>query len=280
MEFLEELSRTERFLATVLVIIVFTILFRILKMYLHKSIHNAVTYYKVKTSIGYFLFLISIIIIITIWVGIQFSNASTYLGLASAGIAFALRDIFLNLASWLLIIWKKPFTIGDRIQVGTVAGDVIDQNVFYLTLMEIKNWVNGEQSTGRIIHVPNSKVFSEPVANYSKGFQYIWNEITVNLTIDSNWKKAKTLLQSILTEQTSHLTEEAVNKVHNASRKYMIYYNKLTPTVYTNVAYNQVQLSLRYLCEPRNRRNSEHEIWEQILTTFKEEQDLRFSKTL
>jgi small-conductance mechanosensitive channel len=280
MEFLEELSRTERFLATVLVIIVFTILFRILKMYLHKSIHNAVTYYKVKTSIGYFLFIISIIMIITIWVGIQFSNASTYLGLASAGIAFALRDIFLNLASWLLIIWKKPFTIGDRIQVGTVAGDVIDQNVFYLTLMEIKNWVNGEQSTGRIIHVPNSKVFSEPVANYSKGFQYIWNEITVNLTIDSNWKKAKTLLQSILTEQTSHLTEEAVNKVHNASRKYMIYYNKLTPTVYTNVANNQVQLSLRYLCEPRNRRNSEHEIWEQILTTFKEEQDLRFSKTL
>ncbi|MBZ0199912.1 MAG: mechanosensitive ion channel family protein [Ignavibacteriaceae bacterium] len=77
------------------------------------------------------------------------------------------------------ILERKPFTVGDRIQTGDVAGDVIDLRIFRFTRMEISNWVDAEQRTGRTIHVPNGKVFTEWQANYSTGFQYIWNEISV-----------------------------------------------------------------------------------------------------
>jgi len=276
MPFIDDLSGTERFLFTIFLMIAISFIFKIISLFLHKSVPNIIVYHRIKTSLGYFLFISTIIIIVFIWIN-NTHNISTYLGLLSAGIAFALRDIILNIVSWLLIVSKKPFTIGDRIEIGPVAGDVIDQKLFHFTLLEIRNWVNGDQSTGRIVHVPNYKVFSETLANYSKGFQYIWNEITVNMTLDSDWQKAKVLLLDIITQYSSHLSNDAGMNIHDANRKYMIYYNKLTPTVYTHVLDKHIQLSLRYLCEPRNRRNTEHEIWEKILILLKEENEVKLS---
>src|SRR3989442_7605528 len=82
-----------------------------------------------------------------------------------------------NLAGWVFIIWRSPFALGDRIQIGQHAGDVIDVRLFQFTLNEIGNWVQADQSTGRIIHIPNGKVLTEVIANYSEGVQYIWHEI-------------------------------------------------------------------------------------------------------
>src|SRR5207247_865051 len=92
------------------------------------------------------------------------------------------------------ILWRRPFEVGDRVQIGPHAGDVIDLGLFQFTLNEIGAWVNADQSTGRIIHVPNGKVFTDPVANYNKGFRYIWNEVPVVVTFESDWRKAKQIL--------------------------------------------------------------------------------------
>ena len=79
----------------------------------------------------------------------------------------------MNLVGWQYIVWKKPFDVGDRIEIGQNSGDVIDITPFNFTVMEIGNWVNADESTGRIIHVPNGQVFTQPLANYGKGFQFI-----------------------------------------------------------------------------------------------------------
>ncbi len=158
--------------------------------------------------------------------------------------------------------------VGDRIEIAGHKGDVIDIRLQQFTLNEIGNWVDADQSSGRIIHIPNGKVFSEPVANYDRGFRYIWHEVPVLVTFESDWKKAKDILTGIAFKHAEHLTAQAEQDLLTASRQYLINYTKLTPIVYTSVTDSGVRLTIRYLIEPRRRRGTEHAIWEDILTEF------------
>jgi small-conductance mechanosensitive channel len=108
------------------------------------------------------------------WIWIDaFNDLGTFLGLLSAGVAIALADVLKNMAGWMYIPSRRPFRVGDRIEIEGTRGDVVDIRLFCFSLMEIGNWVDAEQSTGRLVHVPNGSVFINQVANYTEGFQYI-----------------------------------------------------------------------------------------------------------
>lgn len=203
-----------------------------------------------------------------------FGSMGTFLGLLSAGVAIALKDPLVNMVSWAFILIRQPFKVGDRIQVGKIAGDVIDIRLFQFSLMEIGNWVDAEQSTGRIVHIPNGMVFTEPQANYTAGFQYIWNEIPVLVTFESDWKKAKSILTDVVNHHGDVLSDEAEKQIKEAAKQFLIFYSKLTPIVYTSVKDSGVMLTLRYMCDPRKRRIIEEEIWEDILTRFSKYDDI------
>jgi small-conductance mechanosensitive channel len=239
-------------------------------------VENVQTRYRVRKISGYIIFLIGILVVGRIWVE-GFQSLATYLGIVSAGLAIALRDPIVNLVGWLFIIWRRPFKVGDRIEVGNRAGDVIDIRIFQFTLMEIGNWVDADQSTGRVIHIPNGKVFTEAVANYSTGFQYIWNEIPVLITFESNWERAKEILMQIASGHAEAASEAAAERVRQATAKYMIFYRKLTPTVYTSVEDCGVLLTVRYLCQPRKRRTTTEAVWEDILREFAKCDDIDFA---
>jgi small-conductance mechanosensitive channel len=164
--------------------------------------------------------------------------------------------------------------VGDRIQIGPHAGDVIDMRLFQFTLNEIGNWVDADQSTGRIIHIPNGRIFTDSIANYDRGFKYIWNEVPVVVTFESDWRKAKEILLGIALKHAEHLTAQAEEDLLTASRQYLINYRKLTPIVYTKAVDSGVQLTIRYLIEPRKRRGTEHAIWEEILMEFAAQPDV------
>jgi small-conductance mechanosensitive channel len=217
-----------------------------------------------------------IVVVGRIWYA-GFTSVATFLGLVSAGIAIALKDLLVNLAGWVFILWRRPLEVGDRIQLGEHAGDVIDIRIFQFTLLEIGNWVDADQSTGRIIHVPNGKVLTEVLANYTKGFQYIWNELPVLVTFESDWRKAKEILERIGQKHAADLSKSAEERIKAVSRKFMIFYSALTPIVYTSVADCGVLLTLRYLCEPRRRRGSSQAIWEDILAEFAQQDGIDFA---
>tara|TARA_Y100000746_G_scaffold228738_1_gene237267 strand:- start:643 stop:1539 length:897 start_codon:yes stop_codon:yes gene_type:complete len=208
-----------------------------------------------------------IIIVGQIWLD-GIGSIVTYLGLVSAGIAIALKDPITNVTGWLFILWNRPLEAGDRIQLGEHSGDVIDINFFNFTVMEIGNWVDADQNTGRIIHIPNGKIFIETLANYGKGFEYIFNEIPVLITFESEWKKAKKILEKIAKDFGEHPTRAAEKEIKKASHKFLIQDQKLDPVVYTKVAESGVRLTIRYLCSPQFRRETEQEIWEEILKEF------------
>ncbi len=232
--------------------------------------------YTWKRAISFTTGFVTVVLITSVWIS-AFGQLGTFLGLLTAGIAIALKDPLANIAGWIFILTRKPFALGDRIQIGDHAGDVIDLRLFQFTLLEIGNWVDADQSTGRIIHIPNGAVFSRTQANYSSGFKFIWNEIPVLITFESNWEKARQILSEIINKHAGKLSVDAEKRLLEASKKYMIFYQHLTPIVYTSVKDNAVRLTIRYICDPRKRRGSANDIWEDILKAFKNHNDINLA---
>ena len=262
-----------RLLATLGTIVGLWLLRRVVLGFVYRRVRDPWSRYRWRKGLTYLVVAAGIVIVGRMWfAGVQ--ALATFLGLLSAGLAIALKEPVSNLAGWAFILWRRPFEVGDRVQIGPHAGDVIDLGLFQFTLNEIGAWVNADQSTGRIIHVPNGKVFADPVANYNKGFKYIWNEVPVLVTFESDWRKAKQLLTKIALKHAEHLTAQAEQELLTASRQYLINYRKLTPIVYTKVVDSGVELTIRYLIEPRKRRGTEHAIWEEILTEFASAPDI------
>ncbi len=199
---------------------------------------------------------------------------ATFAGILGAGLAVALHDTIANIAGFLFIILRRPFEVGDRIEIEGIAGDVIDIRLFQFSLLEIGNWVDADQSTGRIVQVPNGKVLRAATASFNKGFEYIWHEIPVLITFESDWKKAKSILEDIVDEDAFVVAEEVERQVRKAASRYLIYSGKVTPIVYTTVRDSGVLLTVRYMTKPKTRRGTEQQLWEQILERFAENDDI------
>lgn len=263
-------------LVTIIVIVGLWLVQRAVLTVVYRRFTDPWVRYRWRKSVTYLLLGLAILVIAREWLA-GFRSLATFLGLVSAGIAIALKDPITNLAGWAYIVWRHPFDVGERVEVASHKGDVIDIRLFHFTLNEIGVWVDAEQSTGRIIHVPNQRVFTDSIANYDKGFKYIWNEVPVLVTFESNWKKAKEILTTIAFKHAEHLTVKAERELLRASRRYLINYRKLTPIVYTSGAPSGILLTMRYLIEPRRRRGTVSAIWDDILAEFAKAKDIEFA---
>ncbi|MFO8145731.1 MAG: mechanosensitive ion channel [Candidatus Syntrophosphaera sp.] len=261
---------------SVLIILVLILVKWLSTWLLLKHIKDPKSRFNTRKSVTYATVFLGIILVGRVWFE-GMSSITTFLGLVGAGLAIALRDIFANLAGWLFIIWRKPFETGNRIQIGEHSGDVIDIRPFEFTILEINNWVQADQSTGRMIHIPNGMILNNPLSNYDSGFRYIWNEIPVLITFESDWKKAKGILEEIASRFSLETTEKAEREIIETSRKFFIYYRTLTPKVYTSVENSGVLLTIRYLTMIRQRRGSAEHMWESILERFAEHPDINLA---
>mgnify|MGYP001247551096 CR=1 FL=1 len=265
-----------KLIATFLAFCLFFVIRKLILSVIYKFVEDVKARHQWRKVTSYISFTLIFIIIAQVWFkGIE--SIATYLGLLSAGIAISLKEPLTNFTGWLYIIWRAPFDVGDRIQLGPQSGDVIDTNLFNFTLMEIGSWVDADDHTGRIIHVPNGLIFTETLANYGKGFKYIWNEIPVLLTFESDWRKGKDILIEIVMANSKIQMENAEKKFDEATKKFMVRKPTLESTVITKVEASGVELTLRYLCRPMLRRESEHKIWEDILNAFEEHDDIDFA---
>ncbi len=233
-------------------------------------------HYRWKKASLYFSFFVLALVLWRVWFQ-GLGPAATYFGLLSAGLAIALQTPLVNLAGWAFILWRRPFEVGDRIEIAGRSGDVIDLRIFQFTLLEIGNWVDADQSTGRIIHVPNGTVFSDSLASYTKGFSYIWHEIPVLVTFESDWRLGKRVLQEIAVRHAAGFADGARHEIARAARRFPIVYSKVEPIVYTSVKDSGVMLTLRFLCDPRRRRGINEAVWEDILEAFAGTEALEFA---
>ncbi len=272
-ELLQSGNNVFKFLLSVVILILALLIRKALhRIILRQKLPPQTAYFWTK-SVSYAVVFAAAMLIAGVWLyGV--SNMATFLGLLSAGLAVALREPLVNLVGWLFILMRHPLSLGDRIEIEAIKGDVIDMGPFFFSVLEVGNWVMAEQSTGRIIHIPNVKVFTVPIANYTQQFPYIWDELPVMITFESNWEKAKAILERILEEQTVKFTGPEEKELRETATRYYIKLGKLTPTVYTTVVDSGVQLTMRYLTPVRQRRGRDELLWEAILRAFAKEDDI------
>ncbi len=224
--------------------------------------------FRTKKWVGYVVTVIGVVGLVRIWLG-GTGGLTTYLGILSAGIAIALASVLENLAGWVYLVTRRPFRIGDRIEIEGIAGDVVDLRAFRFSMLEIRNWVDADQSTGRLVHVPNGRVFSKALMNFTEGFPYIWDEIAVMVTFESDWRRAERIVADALTDHAPDADDAAiVNAIREAGHQYLIRYRHLTPTTYVKAEDSGVTIAGRYLVGVRSRRSVSDALWRTILDAF------------
>lgn len=232
--------------------------------------------YAVRKAINGALTVALIVGLAALWTDVG-PGIATYLAILSAGIAVSLGDPLANLAGWLFIVTRQPFRRGDRIEINGQRGDVVDIGLFQFSMVEIGNWVDADQSTGRLVHVPNVWVFRHGTFNYTLGFEFIWDEIPVTVTFESNWRQAKEILTEIIVRMADVSHEQAAGELSETAEHYAVQYTYLTPIVWTAVTDIGVTLTMRYVCRPRRRRSTAAKIWEEVLDAFADRDDIDFA---
>lgn len=232
----------------------------------------------VRQGIQVIVAVVLVLGLISIWVTPE-TNISTGIGLVSAGLAFALQQVVLSLAAYFVILRGDTFSVGDRITLGGVRGDVVRLGFLKTTIMEMGQppsvanadpavWVNSRQYTGRLVTVTNGVIFSEPVYNYTRDFPYLWEEIALPVSYDADRAAAEAVL---LEAARAHaITDDAGARralAHMQSR-YAMADASLDPTVYWRITDNWLELSVRFLVPHRGVREIKDAISRDVLTAL------------
>lgn len=216
------------------------------------------------------LSIILIFLMVIIWKE-QLKSIITLISFISAAITLAARDIIFNYFCGIYIKLTKPIKVEDRIKVNETIGDIVNINALNFELLEVNSENN--QSTGIIIHMPNSLIFNSPVKNYNTVFKYVWDELEIRVDINTNIDKAKKLLLDIVEEEETikEIPKKMKRELNKNSADYRVYYNNLTPIIYTKIVEDTIYLNVRFLVHPKKQRNVESDIYEKILRTFSKE---------
>lgn len=208
--------------------------------------------------------------IIIVW-GKYIKNFLTLISLVSAAFTIAIRDLIFNFFCGIYIKIVKPFVVEDRIEINGYKGDVVNINTMNFEILEVSNVDTTGQSTGIIIHLPNSIIFNYPLKNYNKAFKYIWDEITIRIPLDYDVNKAKKVLYKIVNsnEIIKKIPPKLKKQINNVSNSYRIYYNQYDPIIYTKINEDHIELQIRYLIHPKKARYVESIISGDILLAYK-----------
>jgi len=203
-------------------------------------------------------------------------NFATIIGILGAGVAFASQEVIGSFAGYLYIITGNIFRISDRIRIGNVVGDVLDISLLRTTVMEIGEWVKADQYTGRVVSLANRVVFSDPVFNYTQQSRYLWDEIMVPVTYDSDWRRAVEIILAKAQELTAPFLADAKAELEEMGKKYpSLHESSVEPSIYVIMTDNWVELTLRYVVEVRHRRSPKAQIHQELLKSFQEVPDIK-----
>ena len=191
-----------KLLAAALGILVIHATFRLLEKRLPRHFSPGDARYRVRKFVVFLGYVIAILFMAILF-GDRLGRLSFTLGIAGAGVAVALQEVIAGVAGWFAIGVGKLYVVGDQIKIGDTRGEVIDISPLRTTLMETGNWVSGDLYNGGIARIPNGAVIKGPTFNYSQGFRFVWDEIKVRFTLDSDHGFAREMLLQIAKESVS-----------------------------------------------------------------------------
>jgi small-conductance mechanosensitive channel len=234
----------------------------------------------VQQGVGLAVAALLIVGLVSIW----FDNTdrlASIAGFVAAGLAFALQKVVTSVAGYFVILRGGAFSIGDRIVMGNVRGDVIALGFTRTTVMEIGQspgereddpsvWVRSRQYTGRIVTVTNDKIFEAAVFNYSRDFPYIWEEMTVPVSFKDDWRRAEKIMLEVAERHTVEISEMSKEALEHMRGRYYVHVTDLRPRVFMRITDNWVELSVRFMAHDRGVREMKDEMSREILDALEE----------
>jgi small-conductance mechanosensitive channel len=260
-------------IGTVAVLVLAPVVYWVGRTWIDKRVTDRRRHYRDRKFFGTVLTIVAVAALVILWAR-ALQHTGTFLGLIGAGLAIALREPLLSIAGRIAVFAGNMYTVGDRIQVQQMSGDVIDVGAFYTRLMEIGNWIGGDQPSGRILQLPNSQVFGTAVFNYTQNFSYIWDEVKLPITYQSNLDRATRILLDVGNEYTKEFLQGAEQEVEKMKKYFLLPDLDLRPHVYVKVTSNWVQLNMRYLVEPKKRRGASSFIYTEVFKRVQSSQDI------
>ena len=238
--------------------------FSVLEQTLPRRFGRADSRYKVRKFVIFSGYLV-ILLFLALLFEDRLGRLGFALGLIGAGVAVALQDVLASLAGAFAIGFSKLYMAGDRVQIGDTRGDVIDIGLLRTTLMETGNWVSNDMYNGRIARIPNSAVLKGPVFNYSQGFQFIWDEIKVVFTTNSDYQFAKDMLTRVAKEVIGEYLAEAQISWKAVSDYYETANPSLEPAITLVVNGGNLQFGVSYIVDYTKRTTAQDRLFTKIV---------------
>jgi small-conductance mechanosensitive channel len=209
------------------------------------------------------------------------TRLATALGLITAGLAFALQRVVTAVAGYFVILRGNTFSVGDRIVMGGVRGDVIALSFTQTTIMEmgqppaVQNaapamWVRARQYTGRVVTITNAKIFDEPIYNYSRDFPYVFEEMAVPVAFSADHRKAEQILLEVAGRHTVEESQMGREALEEMRRRYFMERPSTDPQVYWRLTDNWVELTVRFVTREHGVREVKDKMSREILHAFNE----------
>ena len=263
----------EKYIVLLLTSLVVIFIFRILKVLGKKVIQKITTGRREFVSNQAYQVTLNILeILVFIFLFDDYiKGLMTFISVISAAMTIALRDFILNFFCGIYIKFKKPFKVEDRIQIEDTKGDVMSISAFSFEILEVSTKEDNGQSTGIVIHYPNSIIVSKPVKNINKGFKYIWDEIVVKISLESDLENDKEEIYKIVNslDTIKSIPKKMKNLINDVNTTNRIYFNKFDPIIYTKIVDDHVELNVRFLMHPKKARYIESVIWDKIYLAYK-----------
>lgn len=217
----------------------------------------AETKFWTRQAISLVAAVVLVIGLLSIWFNDP-TRLATAFGLMSAGLAFALQQVITAIAGYFVILRGSTFTIGDRISMGGVRGDVLRLGFIQTTIMEMGQppsvqtadpamWVRSRQFTGRIVTVSNARVFSDPVFNYTRDFPFIWEEMTIPITYKADRGKVEEILITAAKRHAIDPDALAADAKDDLQRRFSVEPIELVPRVFFRITDNWLELTVRFI---------------------------------
>ncbi|WP_149302747.1 mechanosensitive ion channel family protein [Pareuzebyella sediminis] len=253
-----------RILILIIWLVVILVVIVLLKRVLKSRIEDSSLRYKAQKGveiIGYGLIIIMLLISFTVN---DIGDYSIVIGLFTAGLAFTLQELILSITGSFYIFFVRVYKPGDRIEINGIKGDVIDINSIYTTIMEIGEWVSTDNYSGRIVKISNAFVFKGPIKNYSLDFPFVWDELNIFITFQSDLDVAKKLVIETAQNQLANYVKASKARWSAMVERYYIENAAIEPSIAIKVTDNWVALNLRYITDYKKRRATQNELFEEI----------------
>lgn len=263
------------------ILVIFTVAYA-LKYAIGKWFASRIFEDKAQFSFRRFIDIIFALIVLLVLSSIWVEDPTTLIvssGIIGAGFAIALQDLFRNLAGGLLALFSNVYKIGDRIEVNGNYGDVLSVGLFNTTLLEIREWIDGDQATGRLLTIPNSVVLSGIVKNYTREFSFIWDEITLPITYESDWQKAHQLILGIVEQETKEVTIMAQDALKKLGKRFYLTGRQAAPFIFVSLTDNWIEFKIRYVTEADVRRKVSTNLSRKILEEIQKAENIKVASS-